>query len=114
MSREKELGKNYKMKEVYNSNNLGVGRLASVEPDPYDPSPVIRETEQKYIFERLVKGKEVKYKEVFTGFEAVDEAEYFNLPYIRDIKPLKEVNDVIPRLGMLLILDEINFKKEDN
>lgn len=55
----------------------------------------------------------IKYKEVFTGFIAKDHTEYFDLPYVVDVKKLTDVLPVykeakIPRLGMLLVLGEVN------
>ncbi len=102
----------YTMKESYNADELFLARFKWVSSEVTDFGPMDKETEIKYIFEKV----EEKYKEVFTGFEADVVSEYFNYPYVVDIVPLTEVHEEFkrtkfPRLGMLLLFNEVNKKE---
>ena len=66
----------YTMKESYNADELFLARFKWVSSEVTDFGPMDKETEIKYIFEKV----EEKYKEVFTGFEADVVSEYFNYP----------------------------------
>ncbi len=112
------LPNNYVMKELYDADNLVVGRFKHVSAEVTEWGPVDKKTTQKYIFEPIDIDGEVRYQEVFTGFVAKGAVEYFNLPYVIDIEGLTDVlpsykGSQIPRLGMLLTLDEVNSKKSE-
>mgnify|MGYP006993387336 CR=1 FL=1 len=103
----------YTMKESYNADELFLARFKWVSSEVTDFGPMDKETEIKYIFEKV----EEKYKEVFTGFEADVVSEYFNYPYVVDIVPLTEVHEEFkgikfPRLGMLLLFNDVNKKEK--
>lgn len=57
----------YTMKESYNADDLYLARFKWVSSEVTDFGPMDKETEINYIFEK--EGE--KYKEVFTGFEAI-------------------------------------------
>ena len=103
----------YTMKERYNAEDLYLARLKWVSSDNVDFSgPMNKETEIKYLFEK--EGE--RYKEIFTGFKAGIDSEYFNLPYVIDIMPLTEVHEdlkgtIFPRLGMLTLFNVVNKKE---
>ena len=103
----------YTMKDSYNADELFLARFKWVSSEVTDFGPMDKETEIKYIFEKV----EEKYKEVFTGFEADVVSEYFNYPYVADIVPLTEVHEEFkgtkfPRLGMLLLFNDVNKKEK--
>ncbi len=111
--------KDYVMKDVFNAEDLVIGKLeyvsSDVSSDACDFGPICIKTDQFYIFEPIkIEGViNHKYKEVFTGFIAKTEMEFFDLPYIVDYEKLTDVlpdyqNSKIPKFGMLLALDEIN------
>lgn len=105
---------NYTMREKYDAENLVVGKLEYVSSAITEFGPMVKKTAQNYIFEPIIIDGVVKYQEVFSGFIAGDGAEgYFNLPYIVDTAKLTEILEdykeaKIPKLGMLLTLNEIN------
>ena len=104
----------YKMPEYFYTNKLVVGNLESVTNKTELPS--VLTTDQKYIFEVIKEKDKVRYKEVFTGFITDIEANchFFNYPYLVNIVSLKEtlpsIGEKIPKLSLLLILNEINKK----
>lgn len=107
-----DLQEKYTMKERYNADELYLARLKWVSSEVTDFGPMVKETEIKYIFEK--EGE--KYKEIFTGFKAGIDSEYFNLPYVIDIMPLTEVHEdlkgtIFPRLGMLTLFNVVNKKE---
>ena len=107
-----DLQEKYTMKERYNAEDLYLARLKWVSSEVTDFGPMVKETEIKYIFEK--EGE--KYKEIFTGFKAGIDSEYFNLPYVIDIMPLTEVHEdlkgtIFPRLGMLTLFNVVNKKE---
>jgi len=51
--------------------------------------PMYETTEQKYIFEPVVDGDNIKYREIFTGFIANVGLEYFMLPYFNKLNHLQ-------------------------
>ncbi len=108
----------YKMSESYSVKKLVIGNLAYISSTPTMDGPKTITTEQKYIFEKLdVRGK-TKYREVFTGYLAGDKPNYFDLPYIINIRPLYNeitvIKDKITKYTLLITMDEINNKKLDN
>lgn len=109
-----DLQEKYTMKERYNADELYLARFKWISSDNVDFSgPMNKETEIKYLFEK--EGE--KYKEIFTGFKAGIDTEYFNLPYVIDIMPLTEVHEEFkgtkfPRLGMILLFNDINKKEK--
>lgn len=107
----------YIMPELFNSNNLVVANLEYVSNRVTTNGPMVETTEQKYIFERINENGKERFREIFTGFVADNgEPKYFNLPYVVSEVPIREVLDVadkIPRYGLLLVLNEINFNKEN-
>lgn len=111
---------NYQMKDQYDSGKLVVANLEYISNERTEYGPMIITTEQKYIFEPIVLDDTVKYREVFTGFIADTKYEYFNLPYVKDVKPLKEVisniANKISKCSLLLVLNKTNQKqnKPDN
>jgi len=108
---------NYQMKDRYNTDNLVVGNLEYISSEPTLYGPMVKSTEQKYIFEVINDDGKIRYREIFTGFIADDnESGYFDLPYAVNIAPLKEVvssvADTIPKYGLLLVLNEVNTKNK--
>lgn len=107
---------NYTMAEIYDAEKLVVGKFEYISSDATEFGPMVKKTSQNYIFEPIVINGMVKYQEVFTGFIAGDSAEgYFDLPYVVDIEKLTEIlvdykQTKIPKLGMLLTLNEVNFQ----
>lgn len=107
------LQEKYTMKESYNADDLYLAKFKWISSEVTDFGPMDKETEIKYIFEK----EEEKYKEVFTGFEADIIEKHFDLPYVIDVMPLIEVREdlkgiKIPRLGMLLLFNDINKKQK--
>ncbi len=107
----------YIMPEFFDSNNLVVANLEFVSNRVTTNGPMVETTEQKYIFERINENGKERFREVFTGFVAdSNEAAYFNLPYVVSEMPIKEVlnvTDNLPKYGLLLVLNEINFNTEN-
>ncbi len=107
----------YIMPEFFDSNNLVVANLEFVSNRVTTNGPMVETTEQKYIFERINENGKERFREVFTGFVADSgDAKYFNLPYIVSETPINEVLNVadkLPRYGLLLVLNEINFSNEN-
>ena len=93
-----------------------VANLQSVTNETH--MPMVETTDLRYIFEVINENGKERFREIFTGFKADRESNfgYFNLPYVVDITPLKEVVpnicDEVPKLGLLLLLNEVNEKKE--
>lgn len=108
---------NYKLNDDnYVTNNLVFANLEYISSEPTIYGPMIKQTEQKYIFELLNENGKIRYREIFTGFVAdAEESHYFDLPYVVNIVPLKEqvpdVADNIPKYGLLLVLNAVNTKK---
>lgn len=105
---------NYTMAEIYDAEKLVVGKLKYISSDATEFGPMVKKTSQKYIFEPIVINGMVKYQEVFTGFIVGESAEgRFDLPYVVDMEELTEIlvdykQTEIPKLGMLLTLNEVN------
>ena len=109
--------KNYVMAEIYDAENLVVGKLEVISSDVTEFGPMVKKTSQNYIFEPIVINGVIKYQEIFTGFIAGDSAE----GYFVDMVALTEIlvdykQEKIPKLGMLLTLNEVNsqmVKRDD-
>ena len=103
---------NYKMKDLYKKEDLIVANLEYVMSAYVDFSPMVKKTQQRYIFEKIEEDGKIRYREVFTGFIADTESSYFDLPYVVNIKPIDKVlNNVtaeLPKYSLLLAIDEIN------
>lgn len=104
--------KNYEMSESYESANLVVANLQYISSRYTDYGPMVETTKQKYIFEVITQEEETRYREVFSGFVANDKEEFFDLPYVVNVKPLNEtinnVAETVPKYGLLLLLDQVN------
>ncbi len=108
---------NYKMKDTYNADDLFVANLQYVSNEETYCGPMVIQTEQKYIFEKINQKGKTRYREIFTGFIANDEEScYFNLPYVVNITPIKEVGldlaNNLPKYSLLLVLNEVNKEPE--
>lgn len=107
---------NYKLNDNYKTDNLVVANLDYISSKLTPYGPMVKQTKQKYIFELLNENGKIRYREIFTGFVAdAEENHYFDLPYVVNIVSLKEqvpdVADIIPKYGLLLVLNEVNTKK---
>lgn len=106
---------NYGMSDSYKTENLVVAKLQYVSSKYTDFGPMVETTKQRYIFEKIEEDDQLRYREVFTGFVAKTSEEFFDLPYVVDIKPLQEVvpsvAEEVPKYGLLLLIDEINKQK---
>ncbi len=107
----------YIMPDLFDSDNLVVANLEFVSNRVTTNGPMVETTGQKYIFEKINDNGKIRFREVFTGFVADNgEAAYFNLPYVVSETPIKEVLNVadkLPKYGLLLVLNEINFNNEN-
>ena len=107
---------NYKINDSYKTDDLVVANLKYISSEATPYGPMVKQTEQKYIFEMLNENGKTRYREIFTGFIAdAEESHYFDLPYVVNIVSLKEhvpsVAENIPKYGLLLVLNEVNTKK---
>ena len=107
---------NYKINDSDKSDDLVVANLEYISSEATPYGPMVKQTEQKYIFEMLNENGKTRYREIFTGFIAdAEESHYFDLPYVVNIVSLKEqvpsVAENIPKYGLLLVLNEVNTKK---
>ena len=107
---------NYKINDSYKTDDLVVANLEYISSEATPYGPMVKQTEQKYIFEMLNENGRTRYREIFTGFIAdAEESHYFDLPYVVNIVSLKEhvpsVAENIPKYGLLLVLNEVNTKK---
>ena len=108
---------NYQMKDSYNADNLVIASLEYISSEATPYGPMVKKTNQKYIFEILNENGKTRYREIFTGFIAdCEESHYFDLPYAVNIITLKEevpsVANSIPKYGLLLVLNEVNTKNK--
>lgn len=107
---------NYKINDSYKTDDLVVANLEYISSEATPYGPMVKQTEQKYIFEMLNENGKTRYREIFTGFIAdAEESHYFDLPYVVNIVSLKEhvpsVAENITKYGLLLVLNEVNTKK---
>lgn len=110
---------NYQMKDIYEANSLVVANFSRFSSDVTKWGPMVETTLQKYIFEPIVIGDKLKYREIFTGFIASDEEEYFMLPFLVNPEPLTnyipEAKDKrLPKLSLIWTLNDINHPKCNN
>lgn len=103
---------NYKMKEKYQVSDLVVANLEYVTAEEM---PVSHETEQKYLFEKILEDGKIRYREVFTGLIVDSFSQYFNLPKVINVVSLNEeiktsVNN-ISKYALLFVLNEVNAKE---
>ena len=112
--------KRYIMKDYYKPENLVVAKFQKISNINMENSftPIVKTTEQKYIFEIIFDKNGKKYREIFTGFIADDKDEgIFNLPHIIDPIPFTDyfpetINSEIPKLGLIWVLNDINYSNK--
>ena len=108
------------MKDYYKPENLVVAKLQKISNINMENSftPIVKTTEQKYIFEIVFDKNGKKYREIFTGFIADDKDEgIFNLPHIIDPIPFTDyfpetINSEIPKLSLIWVLNDINYSNK--
>lgn len=61
---------NYKMQERYKSDNLVIGNLEHVSSKVTPFGPMVKQSTQKYIFEKINENGKTRYREIFAGFIA--------------------------------------------
>ena len=108
------------MKDSYTTDTLVIGNLEYISSRVTPGGPMVVKTTQRYLFELLQEDGKIRYREIFTGFKGDSDdnkSNYFDLPYVVDIVPLKEqvpsVSDCVPKYGLLLLLDEVNSKQNE-
>ncbi len=105
-----------KKREIFNANNLYVGKLTYLSSKWTEFGPKVVTTKTNYLFTKL---NDNEYEEVFTGYVTTNNEEYsyFDVSYVTDIKPVKEiVSNIIPnvnKMAMLLLLDAVNNPVEN-
>lgn len=102
--------------EVYKTEELVIGRLQYVSDEYTEAAPLHKKTNMYYIFKPIIVEGIVRYLDVLTGLIVDDMAKYFNTPYIADVDKLTDIlpeykETEISKLGLLLLIDEINTKK---
>lgn len=107
--------KGYQMKNRYKVDQIVVAPFQRISSS--DLGPLVETTEQKYIFEVIVRDGKTKYREIFTGFIANTEEKDFNLPYIINPIPFtvyfpETIGMEIPKLCLIWIQNDINYPKE--
>lgn len=113
---ELKLSKSYNMEESYLTADIVVGNLEYVSSAYTPHGPMVETTKQKYFFRLVEDGEDQKYQELFTGYVTNTESQYFDVPYVVNVKPLAEevpnVSKKLHRYGLLLLLNEINTPKK--
>lgn len=113
---ELKLSKSYNMEESYLTADIVVGNLEYVSSAYTPHGPMVETTKQKYFFRLVEDGEDPKYQELFTGYVTNTESQYFDVPYVVNVKPLTEeipnVSKKLHRYGLLLLLNEINTPKK--
>ena len=113
---ELKLSKSYNMEESYLTADIVVGNLEYVSSAYTPHGPMVETTKQKYFFRLVEDGEDPKYQELFTGYITNTESQYFDVPYVANVKPLTEevpnVSKKLHRYGLLLLLNEINTPKK--
>lgn len=118
--------KGFKMKDYYEADNLFVARLQRISSRYIEFGPMVETTEQKYIFELVKDGKNIRYREIFTGFitDKVDDTskggfdfKYFDLPYVFEpekyTKYFPQVKGLtLPKLSLIWTQNDLNYPKE--
>lgn len=106
----------YNMEESYLTSDIVVANLQYVSSAYTPDGPMIETTKQKYFFRLVEDGEDPKYQELFTGYITNTESQYFDVPYVTNVKPLQEevpnVSKKLHRYGLLLLLNEINTPKK--
>ena len=107
---------NYKMADSFITDNLVVANLEYVSNEATPYGPMVKQTEQKYLFEVLFENGKKRYREVFTGFIAEDcGSNFFWLPHVINVVSLKDqvssIADSVSKYGLLLVLNEVNTSK---
>ena len=110
------INQKYNMEESYLTSDIVVANLQYVS-SAYTPyGPMVETTKQKYFFRLVEDGDDPKYQELFTGYITNTESQYFDVPYVTNVKPLTEevpnVSKKLHRYGLLLLLNEINTPKK--
>jgi len=107
--------KKYKMKKEYDISMLYAGKLKYKSSEYISDKKMGNKDDLSFIFERIIKNKQVKYREVFTGMLVDKNSECLDLPYITDIIPLNTYysNGIIDKYGLLRILNDINNNLEN-
>lgn len=110
--------KGYKMKKSYSADKLIVANFQRISSVRTELGPMVETTELKYIFEPIIDNKKnIKYREIFTGFIAEVEKQAFNLPYVvnptsfTDYFP-ETIGTEIPKLSLIWAQNDINYKKK--
>jgi len=107
---------NYKMKDTYATKDLVIGKLQMI--NVLDKENKVKTTKQKYIFERIIKDNDTKYRELCTGI-IVDLAEIKQEePILPCIVELQEFDECFPelsgqpvnKLGLIWIANDINYE----
>ena len=113
---ELKLSKSYNMEESYLTADIVVGNLEYVSSAYTPHGPMVETTKQKYFLRLVEDGEDPKYQELFTGYVTNTESQYFDVPYVVNVKPLAEevpnVSKKLHRYGLLLLLNEINTPKK--
>ena len=113
---ELKLSKSYNMEESYLTADIVVGNLEYVSSAYTPHGPMVETTKQKYFLRLVEDGEDPKYQELFTGYVTNTESQYFDVPYVVNVKPLTEeipnVSKKLHRYGLLLLLNEINTPKK--
>lgn len=112
------INKNYRMKEMYEADNLVVGKFRKITDKYIDGKQVDTTTELKYIFEMIIVDKEIKYQEIFTGYIVDTKENCFNVPFLVDIAEFTSyfpnINGVfIHKANLLWYLDGVNQKERN-
>ena len=87
---ELKLSKSYNMEESYLTADIVVGNLEYVSSAYTPHGPMVETTKQKYFFRLVEDGEDPKYQELFTGYVTNTESQYFDVPYVVNVKPLTE------------------------
>ena len=106
----------YNMEDTYLTDDIIVGNLEYVSSTYTPNGPMVETTKQKYFFRLVEDGEDPKYQELFTGYITNTKSQFFDVPYVVNIKPLREevtnVSKKLHRYGLLLLLNEINTPKK--
>ena len=108
--------KGYQMKDEYEADSLVVAKFSRIPDGITDFGPIIETTEQKYIFEKMNEKGKLKYREIFTGFIAIDRPEFFMLPFVAELEKFIDYfpeteGEKIPKLSLIWSLNDINKQK---
>lgn len=120
---------NYQMKNNYPAENLVVANVGFLSSEVSETGPIYEETNQTYffeimekeekvqyrdIYERMDTGKDIEYRELFTGFKAKEQIQVSDKPYV--VKPIPFISYYPDRIGtevskyeFVLLLNELNY-----